>query len=179
MTKMKKNEEKPLAIASTIDGNTFTRFAIFENFKLKKRWIAPTLFALIMCGFAVVCFTLGKTKDQSELLGLVLLSVGLVLPTVWYFMFMQSVRRQVKQFGLSDRKVQYFVFLEDKNVRIVKGDETAEFGWDKLYKAYRVVGCIYLYATEQRAFLLPKCDESDAAWEVICGKMGDRAVDLR
>ena len=77
---MAESKNNSLTMTANIDGNTFIRFALFDTFRLKKRWKSPVTFAAIMTGFAVICFAVRKTHDQAPLLGTVLLAAGLVLP---------------------------------------------------------------------------------------------------
>ena len=177
---MDKNRQHFLTIAAAIDGNTFIRFALFDTFRLKSRWKAPAMFAFVMTVLSVVCFSVKDTHEQAPLLGTVLLAVGLLFPSVWFLMFMVSVRSQVKKNALSARKAQYYVLLIFDGVKVTKGSDEVEFSWSDISMAYRVKGCIYLYINEQRAYLLPKCDDSDEAWEIITGSIPEsRAKDLR
>lgn len=164
---MAESKSNSLTMTANIDGNTFIRFALFDTFRLKKRWKSPVAFAAIMTGFAVICFAVRKTHDQAPLLGTVLLAAGLVLPAVWFMMYMFSVRNQVKKNGLSERKAQYFVLLGEEKIKVVKGQEEVTHAWDEVYTAYRVKGCIYLYMSLNRAYLLPDCDDTERAWETI------------
>ena len=156
-----------VTIPATIDGSVFTRFALFDTFKMKKRWKNPLIFTLIMTGFAIICFAVKNTHEDAALLGGVLLACAFVLPAVWYFMFMLSVRGQIKKNGLSATKAQYFVMLKEEKIRVVKDKEEIEHDWADAYMAYRVKGCIYLYVSTARAYLMPDGKDSEAAWEII------------
>lgn len=161
------NPAQSVTIPATIDGSVFTRFALFDTFKMKKRWKNPLYFTLIMTGFALICFAVRKTREDAALLGGVLLACAFVLPAVWYFMFMLSVRGQIKKNGLSETKAQYFVMLKDEKIRVVKGKEEIEHDWADATMAYRVKGCIYLYVSTARAYLMPDGKDTEAAWEMI------------
>jgi hypothetical protein len=155
-----------LTIAAKIDRQTFRRFAMFDTFVRKKGWRNPALFALILSAFAAVCFAGRKNHAEAVLLGGVLLGVGLVLPLVWFGMFAFSVNRQAKRMGLSAEKAQYSVTLSPEKIHVVKGKEAADFSWNGAF-AYRAKGCIYLYVSTKRAFLLPDCGDTERAWELI------------
>lgn len=168
-----------VSVVCKIDRKTFTRFAAYDTLVRKKGWRNPALFALIMTAFAAVCFLGRETRAQASLLGGVLLGVGLLLPLVWFGMFFSSVRRQAKRFGLSADKSQYTVTLGDEKITVTKGKEKADFSWQDVYLARRVRGCVYLYVSAARAFLLPDCPETDRAWEIIAknlapGKIQDK-----
>ena len=167
---------KPLTISAKIDQKTFRRFAIYDTLVRKKGWRSPALFALIMTAFAAVCFLARGKREQATLLGGVLLGVGLILPLVWLGMFLASVRRQGKRSGLSPDTIQYLVTLSEEKIHVEKGKERADFQWKDAYLARRVKGCIYLYVSAARAFLLPDCEDSDRAWALITEKLGPDRV---
>ena len=148
-------EKEKLTVNSNITGHEFARFAMYDTFVRRKAWKSPALFALMMGAFSLVCFTLARDREQSALLGTVLLSVGLVLPTVWLLMYIFSVRKQIRKFGLSAYKVQYSTQFGDGGFRVTKGKETADFGWDDVTELREDKGCAYLYVDKGRAFLLP------------------------
>ena len=162
-----------------IDRKTFRRCAMFDTFILKKRWRSPALFALILSAFAAVCFMGRRTHDQAVLLGGVLLGVGLLLPLVWIGMYALSVNRQAKSMGLSSDRTQYRVTLSPEKIHVEKGKETADFSWENAYRAYRTKGCIYLYVSQMRAFLLPDCEKTERAWELIGRSLGSGKTAVR
>lgn len=169
-----------LTIPATLDEHDFVRFALFDTFRLKKRWKQPVLFAAILCAFSIICFAARKTHAQATLLGTVLLSIGLVLPLVWFLLFLSSVKKEAKKRGLSKTRAQYFTLLGREKVKVIRDKEEAEFPWKDLAMAYRVKGCIYLYVNSRRAYLLPECDDSDAAWDIILARLSKEKVrDLR
>ena len=170
---------KPLTIACKIDRKAFRRFAEYDSFVRKNGWRNPALFALIMSAFAIVCFLGRKTHAQAALLGGVLLGIGIALPIVWFGMFFASVRRQTKRSGLSSEKAQYFVTLSDEKIHVEKGKETADFQWKDVPLARRAKGCIYLYVSQSRAFLLPDCEDTEQAWNIITAKLEPGKVKLK
>jgi len=171
-----KRQFSPLTMLGNIDKRTFSAFAVYDSLVRKRAWRSPLIFALIMSGFALVCFLARKTHEQAVLLGGVLLGVGLILPVVWFGMFFASVKRQAKRSGLSPDKPQYFVTLTPEKIHVEKGKEQADFAWKDAHMARRVKGCIYLYVSPARAFLLPDCKDSDRAWEIISTMLGDVKV---
>ncbi len=156
-----------VTVPCKIDRKIFKRFAVYDTIVRRKCWRNPVLFTLIMSGFAAACFLARKTHAQAALLGGVLLGVGLVLPVVWFGMFFSSVSRQATRSGLSPDKAQYYVTLSEEKIHVSKGKETADFSWQDAYLARRVKGCVYLYVSPARAFLLPDGAESAQAWTII------------
>lgn len=164
-------EKEKITVDSNITGHEFARFAMVDTFVRKKAWRSPALFALMMGAFSLVCFTLARDKEQSALLGTVLLSVGLVLPTVWLLMYIFSVRKQIKKFGLSTYKIQYSTQFGDDGFRVTKGKETADFGWDDVTVLIEDKGCAYLYVDKGRAFLLPDSEKCRQALKLAEKKL--------
>jgi hypothetical protein len=107
----------------------------------------------------------------------VLLGVGLILPLVWFGMFFASVNRQAKRSGLSPEKTQYLVTLAPEKIHVEKGKEAADFRWEDVHMARRVSGCVYLYVSPSRAFLLPEAAKgTDRAWEIITQRVAPAKV---
>ncbi len=95
-------------------------------------------------------------------------------------MFLSSVRAEAKKHGLSKTKAQYFTLLSRDSFKVIRDKDEAAFSWADLYMAYRVKGCIYLYVNADRAYLLPDCEDSDAAWDLICSRLPEeKKKDLR
>jgi len=174
---MAENTQK-ITVPCNIDRQTFSRFAVFDSLVRKKAWRNPALFALIMSAFALICLLGGKGHEQAGLIGGVLLAVGLALPLVWFGMFFASVRREAKRSGLSPEKTQYTVTLSPEKIHVTNEKERADFEWKRVHMAYRVKGCIYLYVSPARAFLLPENENTPPAWSLIRAALGaDRAQD--
>ena len=160
-------ENFTLTMVGNIDKKTFSRFAVYDSLGRKKGWRSPVLFALILSAFAGICFAGRETHEQAVLLGGVLLGVGLVLPLVWFGMFFASVNRQAKLSGLAIDKAQYLVTFSPEKIHVTKGKEAADFAWDQVHLVHRAKGCIYLYVSPSRAFLLPDCEKTEQALEII------------
>ena len=168
----KEERASALTLLGNIDRRTFRRFAMFDTFVRRKAWRNPALFALILSAAAGVCFALRGTRPQAALLGGVLLGVGLLLPLVWIGMYAFSVDRQAKRMGLSAQKAQYYVTLFPERVHVEKGTEKADFPWEGVFAAYRTEGCLYLYVSPTRAFLLPDCADTERAWTMLRERLG-------
>lgn len=172
------NRETELLVPARIDAAAFRRFAVFDAFSVRKRWRSPALFAALMSMFAAVCLTMRGSREGAGLLGGVLLTVGLGLPLVYVVSYVCSVRRQAKRMGLDGRRIVYTLRLGEDGVSVTAGKERAEYRWEQIFRAYRVEGCIYLYAAPGRAFLLPEAEYSAAAWEQIVRRVpAERVLD--
>ena len=169
-----------VTVPARLDEKDFLRFGLFDTFRMKRGWKRPLSFACIMTAFAVVCFSFRSNREQASLLGWILLGIGLVLPLVWFLLYLSSVRREAKKLGLSKEKSQYETQLKEAGVTVTRGEEHAEFRWKDIHSAWRLRSCIYLYVRPDRAYLLPEDENADAAWETICRKLPEgRRKDLR
>ena len=176
---MEKSSARQITLEGNIDRRSFLRFALFDSFIRKKGWRNPLLFALILSGFAAVCFAAQKTRPQAALLGGVLLGVGLLLPLLWIGMYIASVLQQAKRSGLSPARVQYTVTLSPEKIHVANAREEADFLWDDVDRAYRVKGCIYLYVSATRAFLLPDGANTEKAWAMLAERLGPEKAQRR
>ena len=161
-----------------LDAKTFRRFSYFDTLKLRKRWVRPVVFALILVAFAVVALL--SRKPQSGMIAAVLLAVGLGLPLVYFGTFFSTVNLQVTRYGLDKPRRVYTVALNADGARVTndqKAEDPVRVPWKEIQAAFRAKGCIYLYVNAARAFLLPDGQGSAPAeeiWEYLVKHMGDR-----
>ena len=174
---------REITIHVRLDAKTFRRFCHFDGLWLRRRWARPLVFALLLGAFAAVALLSGR--EQSGLIAGVLLAVGLGLPLVYIGSFLTQINRQVKRYGLKSPRAVYTVRLSPDAMRVTndqKKEAPLEAAWKDAWAAYRVRGCIYLYAAPARAFLLPdgQADaDADAVWAYLSARMGDRCRDRR
>ena len=160
-----------------LDEKTFKRFARFDMFSLRKRWVRPALFSLILIAFAVIALL--SRKEQSGMIAAVLLAVGIGLPLVYIGTFLSQVNVQAARAKLKPARPVYTVTLRDEGIRIVndqKEEEPQEADWQSIQRAFRRKGCIYLYVTAAKAFLLPdrQADAPDHdVWDFIREHLGE------
>lgn len=157
-----------ITIQSFIDARVFSEFAWFDLLRVQKRWRRPSLFAAFFVAIAALAFSRAGSVDHAALLGGVLLAVGVGLPTVYFFAFRQSVRKQSAK--LTGKEAAYTVTLDDQGVCVVKGKQNANYSWSDVHAVHRLKRCICIYVEAHRAFLLPSADNSEAiraAWELM------------
>ena len=165
-----------------LDAGTFKRFCRFDMLRLRRRWVRPAVFALILIAFAAVALVSGKA--QAGMITAVLLAVGLGLPLVYVGSFLSQVNMQVMRHGLSKPRRVYTVQLDGRGVRVQndqKAEAQVEVPWKDVQAAFRAKDCIYLYVNAARAFLLPagQADADDEAlWAFIRERMEGRAKAL-
>jgi len=150
------NSEKTIVIPVSLDEKTFRRFARFDMFSLRKKWIRPAVFALILIVFAFAALLV--RKEQSGMIAAVLLVVGLGLPIVYIGTFISQVNMQAMKARLKPARRVYTVTLRETGIRVEnnqKKEDPLEMDWSSVQQAFRKKGCIYLYVTPAKAFLLP------------------------
>ena len=167
-----------MTIDCYLDERTFSSFTRFDIFTRRKGWKSPMKFATLLTIPALVCFVKADTRG-AVLLGTVLLVVGWGMPLVYMLNFYLSVRKASKDQKLDPPRLVYTVELTEAKdgIHVSNEKEKATYLWKNVYHAYQAKDCIYLYITEQRAFLLPVKDEE--AWLLILRKLGtDRCTTL-
>lgn len=173
-----------MTIYTLMDEKTFRTFTIFDILKRRQYWKSPVTFASILTVSAIVCY-LFHSIDGAVLLGTVLLIVGLGMPVLYFSTFFLSLRKQVKVQHLDEPRLVYTVNLDedDDGIHVKNQTEKAVYKWKDAHHAYRDWGCIYLYITKERAFLLTLKDEKDegeAIWSLIVKMMGrEKCTDIR
>ncbi len=170
-----------IVIPVKLDEKTFRRFARFDMFTLRKKWVRPLIFFLLLTAFAVIALL--TKKEQSGLIAAVLLAVGLGLPVVYVGTFLSQVNMQAMRQRLDPPRAVYTVRLAEEGIEAEnrqKKEDPLRLPWRETQRAFRVKGCVYLYVTPVRALLLPdgQADASDAqVWEYLVRHMGaDKCV---
>ena len=165
-----------IVVPVRLDEKTFRRFARFDMLRLRKRWVKPALFALILCAFAFVALI--SRRPQSGMIAAVLLAVGLGLPIVYVGMFLSQVSLQAEKWKLGKGRPVYTVTLRSRDFTVLsdqKARETVTVEWKDAAQAFRMPGCIYLYASPAKAYLLPdgQADAPDIeVWNMIVSHLG-------
>ena len=161
-----------------LDARTFRRFSRFDTLKLRKRWVRPVVFALILIAFAVVA--LASHREQAGMIAAVLLVVGLGLPLVYFGTFFSQVNLQVANYHLDKPRQVYTVTLNADGVGVTndqKAEEAVRVPWKEVQAAFRAKGCVYLYVNAARAFLLPDGqgdNDPDEVWGYLVKQMGEK-----
>ena len=148
--------EKTIVIPVKLDEKTFSRFARFDMFSLRKKWVRPAVFSLILIAFAFIALL--ARKEQSGMIAAVLLVVGLGLPLVYVGTFLSQVNMQAARAKLKPARLVYTVTLRETGIHVEnhqKKEDPLETDWGSVQKAFRKKGCVYLYVAAAKAFLLP------------------------
>ena len=148
--------EKTIVIPVKLDEKTFSRFARFDMFSLRKKWVRPAVFSLILIAFAFIALL--ARKEQSGMIAAVLLVVGVGLPLVYVGTFLSQVNMQAARAKLKPARLVYTVTLRETGIHVEnhqKKEDPLETDWGSVPKAFRKKGCVYLYVAAAKAFLLP------------------------
>ncbi|MDO4337801.1 MAG: YcxB family protein [Eubacteriales bacterium] len=152
---MKKSKAETIRIPVTMKEQEFRSFALFDTFIRQRRILAPLAFAIIMCGFASVCFIFRRHAQQAELLGTILLIIGLGLPAVYFLNFLSSVREQAKRMKLSSTPTVYTLSFSPNGFSASSAKERMHYSWERICRVYSRKNCAYVYTDNGRAYLLP------------------------
>ena len=140
-----------------INARIFRRFALFDTFRLHRRWKAPALFALILLAFALIAFIAGS-GEQASMIGNLLLVIGLGLPLAHVLHFLMQVRDQCKRLGLKQLRPAYTLNMSEKNLRIINDmnpEPEVSLPWESLHGVWRGEFAFYIYVHPSRAFIVP------------------------
>ena len=147
----------PITVHVRINARIFRRFAMYDTFRVQRRWRAPALFAAILAFFAAVCHTL-TGRAQSAMIGNVLLIVGLGLPLAYVLHFLVQVHDQCSRLGLRQLRPAYTLNMEESRLRILNDmlkEPEVSLPWDTLHGVWRSEFAFYIYATPSRTFIVP------------------------
>lgn len=170
------DSEKSIVIPVKLDEKTFRRFARFDMLILRRKWVRPLVFSLILIAFAVIALL--TRKSQSGMIAAVLLVVGVGLPVVYIGTFLSQVNMQAARLKLKPARRVYTVTLRESGVTVEnnqKKEDLLNLEWPSIQQAIRKKDCIYLYATAAKAFLLPngQADVPDPeVWDFLVLHLG-------
>lgn len=139
-----------------INSGIFRRFALFDAFRLKRRWVSPAVFCVILVTFSFFCMASGG--EQAGLIGTILQVIGLGLPVCYVLSFLLQVHDQCKRLGLKTPRPAYTLNLGEKDLCVINDmlhEPEVVLPYASLHGVWRVSGAYYLYAAPARAFILP------------------------
>ncbi len=159
-----------LKIDVRISKKIFRNFALFDAFCRQKRWVSPAVFAGIFFAFSLISYLARFRNDQALLLAGVLLSVGIVLPCVYFFSYLLSIKTQSDRMKLDKPRLAYSLSADTNGLGITMAKENQYIAWEQIYAVYRRKNCTYLYLSPGQAFLLPHAqiaDGVDTLWALL------------
>jgi len=169
--------KQPVTVNVHMDAPTFKRFALFDTFTLRRRWVSPAVFCAILLAFSAVAFSRRAHAEQAGLIGWLLLVLALGLPFVYFLHYYLQLGAQVRRLSIKKPRPAYFVTLTDEGVRVVNNmakEAPLSLSWDQVHAVYRRADAVYLYQTENRAFILPAKDASVSLavlWDACCAHL--------
>ena len=173
-----------ITVSVYIDAKTFLSFALFDSFVRQRRWRPLAIFSGILLASGIICYLMIGKAEQAALLGSVLTLVALGIPAVYFFSFLSSVRQQSEIMRLSTPRYAYtLTFGADDGITVKAGKEQQIVQWEDVFSVYRVRHAIYLFASQQKAYLLPDNQiegGADCLWLLLKSKMpANRLFDKR
>ncbi|MGN0774428.1 MAG: hypothetical protein ACI4MP_11645 [Candidatus Ventricola sp.] len=139
-----------------INAGIFRRFALFDTFRLKRRWVSPAVFCAVFLAFSFLCMASGR--EQADLIGTILQIIGLGLPVCYVLSFMVQVHDQCRRLGLKTLRPAYTLNLCKTELRVINDmqkEPEVVLPYASLHGVWRASGAYYLYAAPARAFILP------------------------
>ena len=155
--------KNPVTVNVRIDAPTFKRFARFDTYSLRRRWRSPAIFAVILTAFAFVAFLMDGRAEQASLIGWLLLVIGLGLPAAYFLHYELQLSAQVRRLNIRKPRPAYFLTFNDDHIRVVNNmakEEPLLLPYSDVHAVYMRSNAVYLYHTDQRAFILPDKDMS-------------------
>ena len=165
----------PVTAHVKINSHIFRRFAMFDTFRLKRRWVSPVVFSVIFLVFSFACMISGK--EQAEMIGTLLQIIGLGLPVCYVLSFRFQVGDQCKRLGLKTLRPAYTLNFWESELRIINdmnAEPEVKLPYETLHGVWRVNGAYYIYAAPARAFILPDGQSSASAaelWDLLSERM--------
>lgn len=174
-------QQKSFKLDVMMDDKAFRDFMLFDSFRYRKIWQRPVFFAAAFTLFAVICFAMRSTREQADLLGTVLLVIGLGLPLVYFLMFFRTMSDQIKRLKLEKPRLFYTIFLSEEpdGIRMsAKGAADQTFSWEKAERAYRSGDVVYFYVAPGSAVVLPLKEgkQGETLWEFLRTQLGDQRL---
>lgn len=166
---------KPIEIHVRLDARTFRRYCAFDALRRRRAWFMPVLIAMLAITAAVGLLLFGH--GQESLAG-VLMGLGIAVPLIFFGLFLIQVEVQVSRQKLKDAPPVYSLTLKPEGLGVrndQKEESEIELPWEKLWAAFRNTDAIYLYATPERAFILPNGQagvSDDQLWSALCRYLG-------
>ncbi len=171
-----------ITVPVRLDQKTFKRFAWFDMFILRRGWVRPAIFSLLI---PIGAAALLSPKEDAGLIAAVLMVIGVGLPLVYFGSFLSQVNMQAVRHRLKPPRRVYTVTMGPEGVTVEnnqKAEEKLHLKWEEIRQAIRARGCVYLYVTPARAFLLPdgQADAPDEAlWALLERNLGQEKCRIR
>ena len=160
----------------SLTARQFRSYCAFDTFRVRRRHMPILIISAILftLGFADLLFSKGSSGTVAGLL----IGLGIAVPMVVFGLYVIQIESQVSRQGLSSAQEMYALHLGHADVQISglhRSAGSVRIPWYEFWAAYRAKGAVYLYASEQRAFILPDGQASvsdDQLWDYLCSHMG-------
>lgn len=155
----------------------FRSFCAFDTFRIKRRHLPALIVTVILLTLGVAALLFGNSSSGT--LAGILTGLALAVPMVLTGLYVIQIESQVSAQGLKASPEVYALRLGENGVTITgvhRSSGSAHLDWNSVWAAYRVRGAIYLYVSEERAFILPDGqanEDSARIWDFLRTQMGD------
>lgn len=148
--------KQEITIRVRLSAGQFRRFCAFDSFRIKRRHLPAIIISVVLLtlGIADLLFSKGSSGTLAGLL----IGLAIAVPMVVFGLYIIQIETQVRRQGLALTPEVYALRLGEEGVRVTGLNRSAgviSLPWDQMWAAYRAKDAIYLYASEQRAFILP------------------------
>lgn len=146
----------PVTVHVRINTAIFRRFALFDAFRLRRRFLSPAVFCAVFVALSFLCMAVGG--EQGRLIGTILQIIGLGLPVCYVLAFLLQVHDQCRRLGLKTLRPAYTLHLGETELRVINDmqkEPEVVLPYAALHGVWRASGAYYLYAAPARAFILP------------------------
>ena len=167
---------RDINIRVCLNAKQFRSFCAFDTFRIRRRHLPVLIISAVLftLGLADLLFSKGSSGTVAGLL----IGLAIAVPMVVFGLYVIQIEAQVSGQGLSSAQEMYALHFSEDGVQISglhRSAGSARVPWNGLWAAYRAKSAVYLYASEQRAFILPdgQADVSDdQLWAYLCSHMG-------
>ena len=165
-----------ITVHSNITYQIYRSYMNFHVFRRDKGWVKLVLYC-----FAFIIFGIFNLKANSPILGSIFIGLAIYVLVSRFLRFYMSVNRIADTFQLTNvPRLFYTIKVCHSDIEIHNEKENATYTWNQVHHAYRVKDMIYLYFTQQTAFLLPSTNieggDMDSLWALICTSLPSEKV---
>lgn len=151
---------KNLHLSITLGPGSFKNFAVFDTMTKQRKWRTPMSIgaAGIIGGF--IAFMMQEMGENIFLLGVLLMVIGMFVPSMYFRKFYASINEQIKRMNIENPRHVYSIELSADPEGIVyyhpkEKTPAGKFSWNTIEGVWRTEKAIYLYVDKTRALLVP------------------------
>ena len=166
-----------ITVRVRLSAKQFRSFCAFDTFRRKRRHLPILIVTSVLFTFGL--WYLLFAKGGSGAVAGLLIGLTIAVPMVTFGLYVIQIESQVSRQGLTAAPEVYALHLSPDGVRISglhRSSGTVSLSWIQIWAAYRARAAVYLYVSEDRAFILPDGQASvsdEKLWAYLCTMMGN------